>query len=113
MTNHDHIRHLLLEAASSLRELSDRSARAQDRADFAKVCNASDDAREELDRINPDTLAEAYDVKALYDRTHLAVVSLRCLRVQLEECERHAEAALENLKRVTFALEESDSDDNL
>ena len=35
------------------------------------------------------------DLKALYDRVHLIVVHLRCLRVQLEKCEEAAEAALD------------------
>jgi hypothetical protein len=39
-------------------------------------------------------------------------VSLRCLRNQLEECERLAEEALQHAKAVTFALEDSTAEDD-
>jgi len=112
MTNHDYIRGLLMQAGSALAKLSDRSARADTIGDYTRVSQSAELAREELDRLNPDVLAEAYDVKAFYDRAHAAVVSLRCLRNQLEECERLAEEALQHAKAVTFALEDSTAEDD-
>jgi hypothetical protein len=112
MTNHDYIRGLLMQSADALGKLSDRAARADTISDYTRVSQCADLAREEIDRLNPDTLAEAYDVKAFYDRAHAAVVSLRCLRNQLEECERLAEEALQHAKAVTFALEDSTAEDD-
>jgi hypothetical protein len=112
MTNHDYIRGLLMQSADALGKLSDRAARADTISDYTRVSQCADLAREELERLNPDTLAEAYDVKAFYDRAHAAVVSLRCIRNQLEECERLAEEALHNAKSVTYALEDSTAEDD-
>lgn len=112
MTNHDHIRHLLLQIGNNLDSLRKRCQDAADEGSFAEANKAVAWAQRELEAINPEALAEAYDLKALYDRIHLIVVNLRCLRVQLEKCEEAAEAALEDAKRITNALEDSD-DDNL
>lgn len=112
MTNHEYIRGLLLQSADALGKLSDRAARADTISDYTRVSQCADLAREEIDRLNPDTLAEAYDVKAYYDRAHAAVVGLRCLRNQLEECERLAEEALQHAKAVTFALEDTSMEDD-
>jgi hypothetical protein len=112
MTNHDHIRHLLIQIGENLDTLRKRCQDADNERSFAEANKAVTWAYRELDAINPEALEEAYDLKALYDRIHLIVVNLRCLRVQLEKCEAAAEAALDDAKRITFALEDSD-DDNL
>jgi len=112
MTNHDHIRHLLIQIGDNLNALRNRCQDAADEGSFAEANKAVAWAQRELDAIHPEALEEAYDLKALYDRIHLIVVNLRCLRVQLEKCEEAAEAAIEAAKRITNALEDSD-DDNL
>ena len=112
MTNHDHIRHLLIQIGDNLNALRNRCQDAADEGSFAEANKAVAWAQRELDAIHPEALEEAYDLKALYDRVHLIVVQLRCLRVQLEKCEEAAEAAIEAAKRITNALEDSD-DDNL
>jgi len=111
MTNTDHIRHLLIQIGHSLNSLRNRAQDAAAESSFDEVNKAVSWANRELEAIDPEALAEAYDLKALYDRVHLIVVHLRCLRVQLEKCEEAAEAALESAKRITHALEESDSPD--
>lgn len=110
MTNHDHIRHLLIQIGDNLNALRNRCQDAADEGSFAEANKAVAWAQRELDAIHPEALEEAYDLKALYDRVHLIVVNLRCLRVQLEKCEEAAEAAIEAAKRITNALEDSDDD---
>ena len=112
MTNHDHIRHLLIQIGDNLNALRNRCQDAAAEGSFDEANKAVAWAQRELDAIHPEALEEAYDLKALYDRIHLIVVNLRCLRVQLEKCEEAAEAAIEAAKRITNALEDSD-DDNL
>ena len=111
MTNTDHIRRLLLQIGDGLNALRNRCQDAADEGSFAEANKAVTWAQRELDAIDPEALGEAYDLKALYDRVHLIVVHLRCLRVQLEKCEEAAEAALDAAKRITHTLEESDSAD--
>ena len=113
MTNHDHIRRLLLQIGDRLNSLRGRCQDADNEGSFADANKAVAFATRELEAINPEALAEAYDLKALYDRVHLIVVHLRCLRVQLEKCEEAAESALEDAKRITHALEDSNDDDTL
>ena len=111
MTNTDHIRHLLLQIGDNLNALRHRAQDADDEGSFHEANKAVAWAQRELEAIDPEALAEAYDLKALYDRVHLIVVNLRCLRVQLEKCEEAAEAALESAKRITHALEDSENED--
>lgn len=111
MTNTDHIRRLLFLLGDNLNSLRNRCQDANDEASFNETSKAVAWATRELEAIEPEALGEAYDVKALYDRIHLAVVHLRCLRVQLEKCEEAAEAALNSAKIITHTLEESDSED--
>jgi hypothetical protein len=113
MTNHDHIRRLLLQIGDRLNALRGRCQDADNEGSFSEANKAAAFAARELEDIEPEALAEAYDLKALYDRVHLIVVHLRCLRVQLEKCEEAAEAALEDAKRITHALEDSNADDTL
>jgi hypothetical protein len=111
MTNTDHIRRLLLLIGDNLNTLRNRCQDVAEEGSFAEANKAVAWASRELEAIDPEALAEAYDLKALYDRVHLIVVNLRCLRVQLEKCEEAAEAALDAAKRITHTLEESESDD--
>jgi hypothetical protein len=112
MTNHDHIKRLLLQIGEQLETLKDKANTHAEKNDIQKVWSSADDAIEELAILDGDKLAEAYDVKALYDRIHLCVVYLRCLRVTLEALESAADNALSDARLITHALEDSQGDDD-
>lgn len=113
MTNFNHIKRLLGEIFCHLEDIRAISILAEREASFNQARKASYFALRELGTIQVEALGEAYDIKALYDRLHLTVVHLRCLRVRLEKCEEAAEAALEKAKIITGALEDGKEDDTL
>jgi hypothetical protein len=55
---------------------------------------------------------ESAQVKPLHDRVHVVVVQLRVLRNTLETMENAAEAAIENVRRISAAVEETAPDDD-
>ena len=58
------------------------------------------------------TADESAQVKPLHDRIHVVVVQLRILRNTLETMENAAEAALDNVRRISAAVEESAPEDD-
>jgi fructose-specific phosphotransferase system component IIB len=58
-------------------------------------------------------IEEAYQVKALHDRVHAIVVSLRSVRNNLERLEAEADEALTTIKEISHAVETSTEDDYL
>jgi hypothetical protein len=58
------------------------------------------------------TADEAAQVKPLHDRVHVVVVQLRVLRNTLEQMENSAEAALNNVRCISAAVEESAPEDD-
>ena len=65
-----------------------------------------------LDAMFP-VIEEAYQVKALHDRVHAIVVSLRSVRNNLERLEAQADEALAAVKEISHAVETSTEDDEL
>jgi hypothetical protein len=63
-----------------------------------------------LDAMYP-VIEEAYQVKALHDRVHAIVVSLRSVRNNLERLEAEADSALAAVKEISHAVETSTEDD--
>jgi len=51
-------------------------------------------------------------VKPLHDRVHVLVVQLRVLRNTLEAMENAAEAALEDVRRISASVEAANPDDD-
>jgi hypothetical protein len=65
-----------------------------------------------LDAMFP-VIEEAYQVKALHDRVHAIVVSLRSVRNNLERLEAQADEALAAVKEISHAVETSTEDNEL
>jgi hypothetical protein len=65
-----------------------------------------------LDAMFP-VIEEAYQVKALHDRVHAIVVSLRSVRNNLERLETQADEALAAVKEISHSVETSTEDDEL
>ena len=59
-----------------------------------------------------ETADEAAAVKPLHDRVHVLVVQLRVLRNTLEAMENAAEKAIEDVRRISASVEESNPDDD-
>lgn len=58
------------------------------------------------------TADESAQVKPLHDRVHVIVVQLRVLRNTLEQMENSAEAALNNVRRISASVEEASPEDD-
>ena len=115
MTNRDNIRRLIncivgeLAAVKQvvdqqhkhdedLRALSDLTA-----ASIDELATFSDSA---------ETAHEAGQVKALHDRIHVVVVQLRVMRNTFDVMEQSAERALEDVRRISSAVEQPSPDDD-
>jgi hypothetical protein len=59
-----------------------------------------------------ETAVEAAQVKPLHDRVHVLVVQLRVLRNTLEAMENAADAALEDVRRISASVEDSSPEDD-
>jgi hypothetical protein len=59
-----------------------------------------------------ETADESAQVKPLHDRVHVLVVQLRVLRNTLEAMENAAEAALEDVRRISASVEEASPEDD-
>jgi len=113
MTNRDHLRHLLTNITSELAVLdkmansipAERDVKTFESLVFAAIL--------ELEEVDPDSLEESNQVKPLHDRIHAIVLQLRIQRNTLERLERSAEMALDDVRKLSQAVEEPYSDEDL
>ena len=115
MTNRDSIKRLVENITGSLVTVQHIAGRyEQHDADLITLSDLNRSAITELqvfaDHI--DTADESAQVKPLHDRVHVLVVQLRVLRNTLEAMENAAEAALEDVRRISASVEEASPEDD-
>jgi hypothetical protein len=115
MTNRDNIKRLVENITGTLAVVQQIAGRyEQHDADIIVLSDLNRSAITELqvfaDQV--DLADEAAAVKPLHDRIHVVVVQLRVLRNTLETMENAAEKALEDVRRISASVEESNPDDD-
>jgi hypothetical protein len=115
MTNRDNIERLVEHITGDL-AIVKTTAHAVDKhvEDISMLSDLTSAAIAELsvftDTVH--TADESAQVKPLHDRVHVVVVQLRILRNTLETMENAAESALDNVRRISAAVEESAPEDD-
>jgi hypothetical protein len=66
----------------------------------------------EFNAIHPGEIDEAFKVKGLHDRLHAVVVQLRAIRHALDVADNAAEKALQAVREISAAVEESSPEDD-
>jgi hypothetical protein len=115
MTNRDNIQRLVERITGELACVKTTAACAEKHVeDLAIVSDLASSAIAELsvftDTVH--TADESAQVKPLHDRVHVIVVQLRVLRNTLEAMENAAEAALQDVRRISASVEEASPDDD-
>ena len=115
MTNRDSIKRLVENIMGSLATVQHIAGRyEQHDADIITLSDLNRSAITELQVFSDsiETADEAAAVKPLHDRVHVLVVQMRVLRNTLEQMENAAEKALEDVRRISASVEESNPDDD-
>ena len=115
MTNRENIKRLVENITGSLATVQHIAGRhEQHDADIITLSDLNRSAITELQVFSDsiETADEAAAVKPLHDRVHVLVVQLRVLRNTLEGMENAAEKALEDVRRISASVEESNPDDD-
>lgn len=113
MTNRDNILRLITQVSAGLYVLPGQPHTASRLdADFRTLEKLSDAAMMEFNAIHPGEIDEAFKVKGLHDRLHAVVVQLRAIRHALDVADNAAEKALQAVREIGAAVEESNPDDD-
>jgi 1-deoxy-D-xylulose 5-phosphate reductoisomerase len=115
MTNRDNIKRLVDNITGSLATVQQIAGRyEQHDADIITLSDLNRSAITELQVFTDsvETADEAAQVKPLHDRIHVLVVQLRVLRNTLEAMENAADAALEDVRRISASVEEANPEDD-
>jgi len=115
MTNRDNIKRLVENITGSLATVQHIAGRYEQHVeDISTLSDLNRSAITELlvftDSV--ETADEAAQVKPLHDRVHVLVVQLRVLRNTLEAMENAADAALEDVRRISASVEEANPEDD-
>jgi hypothetical protein len=113
--NQSHLNKLKADLDCNLKELEWLFDSDISRTDLVITESSITAARSEFVKLGAlyPVIEEAYQVKALHDRVHAIVVSLRSIRNNLERLEAEAEEALATVKEISHAVETSTEDDYL
>jgi hypothetical protein len=115
MTNRDNIKRLVENITGSLATVQHIAGRhEQHNDDISLLSDLNRSAITELQVFtnHMETADESAQVKPLHDRVHVLVVQLRVLRNTLEAMENAAEAALEDVRRISASVEEASPEDD-
>jgi hypothetical protein len=115
MTNRDNIQRLVEKITGDLAIVKSLAARVEMHVeDLSTLSDLTSAAIAELSLFTDSvqTADESAAVKPLHDRVHVLVVQLRVLRNTLEAMENSAEAALEDVRRISASVEESAPEDD-
>jgi hypothetical protein len=115
MTNRDNIQRLVEQITGELAVVKTTAQSVEKHVeDISTLSDLASSAIAELcvftDTVH--TADEAAQVKPLHDRVHVVVVQLRVLRNTLEQMENAAEAALDNVRRISASVEEAAPEDD-
>jgi hypothetical protein len=114
MTNRDNIQRLVEKITGDLAIVKSLATRVEMHVeDLTTLSDLTSSAIVELSLFTDTvhTADESAQVKPLHDRVHVLVVQLRVLRNTLEAMENSAEAALEDVRRISASVEESAPED--
>ena len=115
MTNRDSIKRLVENITGALATVQHIAGRfEQHDADIITLSDLNRSAITEL-QVFADLIEvadEAAAVQPLHARVHVLVVQLRVLRNTLEAMENAAEKALEDVRRISASVEDSNPDDD-
>jgi hypothetical protein len=115
MTNRESIKRLVENITGSLAAVQHIAGRhEQHNDDISLLSDLNRSAITELQVFTDhiETADESAQVKPLHDRVHVLVVQLRVLRNTLEAMENAAEAALEDVRRISASVEEASPEDD-
>jgi len=115
MTNRDNIKRLVENITGSLATVQHIAGRhEQHNDDISLLSDLNRSAITELQVFTDhiETADESAQVKPLHDRVHVLVVQLRVLRNTLEAMENAAEAALEDVRRISASVEKASPEDD-
>jgi hypothetical protein len=105
MTNREYLRNLLTTIASELAAIAPGEPEAVSR-DIINLTEVIDNARAELDKLDPESLDESYQVKPLYDRIKAIVVHERIVRNSLDRIALSSQSCLEACNRISEQVEQ-------
>ena len=114
MTNRDNIQRLVEKITGDLAIVKSLASRVEMHVeDLSTLSDLTSAAIAELSLFTDTvhTADESAAVKPLHDRVHVLVVQLRVLRNTLEVMENSAEAALEDVRRISASVEDSAPED--
>jgi hypothetical protein len=114
MTNRDNIQRLVEKITGDLAIVKSLASRVEMHVeDLSTLSDLTSAAIAELSLFTDTvhTADESAAVKPLHDRVHVLVVQLRVLRNTLEAMENSAEAALEDVRRISASVEDSAPED--
>jgi hypothetical protein len=114
MTNRDNIQRLVEKITGDLAIVKSLASRVEMHVeDLSTLSDLTSAAIAELSLFTDSvhTADESAAVKPLHDRVHVLVVQLRVLRNTLEAMENSAEAALEDVRRISASVEDSAPED--
>ena len=107
MTNRDNISRLYNVAASAILTLpGQRDSSCRLDADMKTLEKLSDAVSMEINSIDPEHIAEAFDIKGLHDRLHTVLVQLRAIRHAVDSAESRAEKAITAIRLISASVEE-------
>jgi hypothetical protein len=115
MTNRESIKRLVENITGSLAAVQHIVGRhEQHNDDISLLSDLNRSAITELQIFTDhiETADESAQVKPLHDRVHVLVVQLRVLRNTLEAMENAAEAALEDVRRISASVEKASPEDD-
>ena len=115
MTNRESIKRLVENITGSLAAVQHIAGRhEQHNDDISLLSDLNRSAITELQVFTDhiETADESAQVKPLHDRVHVLVVQLRVLRNTLEAMENAAEAALEDVRRISASVEKASPEDD-
>jgi hypothetical protein len=115
MTNRESIKRLVENITGSLATVQHIAGRhEQHNDDISLLSDLNRSAITELQVFTDhiETADESAQVKPLHDRVHVLVVQLRVLRNTLEAMENAAEAALEDVRRISASVEKASPEDD-
>jgi len=104
MTNREYLRNLLAGITAELAAIKPDDDTPN--TDFYTLESAIQNAIRETEALDPDTIDEAYQVKALYDRLKAIVVHERILRNTLDRIAMSSQACLEACNRISEQVEQ-------
>jgi hypothetical protein len=105
MTNREYLRNMLTVIAAELASIQPGDTTPAE-GDIHVLAQSIKAAQDELDKLDADSIDEAYHVKALYDRIKAIVVNERIVRNTLDRVAMASQTCLAACNRISEQVEQ-------